>query len=114
MMFSSLETVMFDELVLSPGMRRGQHGAAVIRIRNVTNLMVSGGRYDEVDLDIEVEECEAWGEPVNCTDVFVLGGVSLEDDGVPGLVIAALAVVFVFIAVVGVVVGMNGIKSSDY
>ena len=61
-----------------------------------------------------MDDCEAWGEPVNCTDVFVLGGVSLEDDGVPGLVIAALAVVFVFIAVVGVVVGMNGIKSSDY
>ena len=31
-----------------------------------------------------------------------------------GLVIAALAVVFVFIAIVGVVVGMNGIKTSDY
>ena len=46
--------------------------------------------------------------------MFLLGGVALEDEGVPGLVIAALAVVFAFILVVGVVVGMNGIKSSDY
>ena len=46
--------------------------------------------------------------------MFVIGGVTLEEEGVPGLVIAALAVVFVFIAVVGVVVGMNGIKSGDY
>ena len=46
--------------------------------------------------------------------MFHLGGVILEDEGVPALVIAALAVIFVFIAVVGVVVGMNGIKSNDF
>ena len=51
---------------------------------------------------------------VNCSDVFLLGGVSLQDEGVPALVIAALSVIFVFIAVVGVVVGMNGIKSNDF
>ena len=105
---------MFDNLILSPGNKRNQHGATAVRMKNVTRLLVSGGEYEGVKMEVEVEECEAWEEAVNCTDVFILGGVTLEDEGIPGLVIAALAVVFAFILVVGVVVGMNGIKSSDY
>jgi len=112
--FESLETVMFDDLILSPAVRKSQHGSSIVSMRNVSKLLVSGGRYDNVEFDIDVETCEAWGEPVNCSQVFIIGGVTLEEEGVPGLVIAALAVVFVFIAVVGVVVGMNGIKSGDY
>ena len=36
----------------------------------------------------------------------------MEDGGVTGLVIAAVAVVFIFMAVVGVVMGMRGIKAA--
>ena len=97
---------MFDNLILSPENKRNQHGATVVRMKNVTRLLVSGGEYEGVQMDVAVEECEAW-EAVNCTDVFVLGGVTLEDEGIPGLVIAALAVVFAFILVVEVVVGMG-------
>ena len=112
--FDSLERVMLDDLSLSSGARRGQHGASSLKMRSVSSLLVSGGQYEGTHLDIQVGECEAWGEPVNCTDVFRLGGVNNIDEGVSGLLIAALAVVFVFIAVVGVIVGMNGIKSSPY
>ena len=124
---------MFDDLILSPAVRKNQHGSCIVTMSNVSHLLVSGGRYDNVEFDIDVDTCEAWGDPVNCSQVefsflsleqmnnlhvssqvFIVGGVTLEEEGVPGLVIAALAVVFVFIAVVGVVVGMNGIKSGDY
>ena len=112
--FLSLERVMLDDLSLSPVAARAQHGRCSVMMRNVSSLLVSGGQYEDLLTDIQVEECEAWGEPVNCTDVFRLGGVNNIDEGVSGLLIAALAVVFVFIAVVGVIVGMNGIKSSPY
>ena len=112
--FDSLDRVMFDDLRLSSGAKKGQQGMSSIVMRNVSSLLVSGGQYEGVDIDIQVEECEAWEDPVNCTDVFLLGGVRNIDEGVSGLLIAALAVVFVFISVVGVIVGMNGIKSSPY
>ena len=111
--FDSLETVMLDGLVLAPGARRGQHGASLLRLSNVSQLLVSGGRYTGLQTQLGVGRCEAWGEAANCSEVLGLGGVELVEEGVPGLVIAALAVVFVFIAVVGVVVGMNGIKNSE-
>ena len=49
---------------------------------------------------------------MNCTDVFEIGGVTMEDEGVTGLVIAAVAVVFIFMAVVGAVLGMRGVKAG--
>ena len=112
--FDSLERVMLDDLRLSSGAKKGQQGKSSIVMRNVSSLLVSGGQYQGVEVDLEVEECEAWEDPVNCTDVFRLGGFRNIDEGVSGLLIAALAVVFVFISVVGVIVGMNGIKSSPY
>ena len=45
---SSLDTVMFDDLILSPAARRSQRGGSVVRIRNVSHLAVSGGQYDQV------------------------------------------------------------------
>ena len=50
----------------------------MVRMKNVTRLLVSGGEYEGVEMDVTVEECEAWEEAVNCTDVFVLGGVTLD------------------------------------
>ena len=111
--FLSLERVMLDGLSLSPGARPGQLGHTSIVMRNVTSLLVSGGQYEGITTDIQVEECEAWGETVNCTDVFQLGGVRTVEQGISGLIISALAVIFVFVAVVGVIY-MNGFKSSNY
>ena len=68
---------------------------------------------ESAPLWFQVEQCEAWGETVNCSDVFILGGVKIVEQGVSGLIISALAVIFVFVAVVGVIY-MNGIKSSHY
>ena len=104
---------MLDGLSLSPAARPGQHGHTSIIMRNVTSLLVSGGQYEDITTDIQVEECEAWGETVNCTDVFLLGGVRTVEQGISGLIISALAVIFVFVAVVGVIY-MNGFKSSNY
>ena len=104
---------MLDGLSLSAAAQRGQHGHTAILIRNVTSLLVSGGEYEDTNTDIQVAECEAWGETVNCTEVFLLGGVRTVEQGISGLIISALAVIFVFVAVVGVIY-MNGIKSSHY
>ena len=111
--FLSLERVMLDDLSLSPAAARAQHGRCSVMMRNVSSLLVSGGQYEDLLTDIQVEECEAWGEPVNCTHVFQLGAARTVERGVSGLIISALAVIFVFVAVVGVVY-MNGIKSSHY
>ena len=111
--FLSLGRVMLDDLSLSAAAQRGQHGHSSIRMRNVSSLLVSGGQYEDTTTDIQVEQCEAWGEPVNCSDVFLLGGVRTVEQGISGLIISALAVIFVFVAVVGVIY-MNGIKSSHY
>ena len=111
--FLSLERVMLDDLSLSSGARRGQHGASSLKMRSVSSLLVSGGQYEGTHTDIQVGECEAWGEPVNCTHVFQLGAARTVERGVSGLIISALAVIFVFVAVVGVIY-MNGIKSSHY
>ena len=92
---------------------RGQHGHCSVMMRNVSSLLVSGGQYKDLLTDLQVEECEAWGEPVNCSDVFQLGAARTVEQGVSGLIISALAVIFVFVAVVGVIY-MNGIKSSHY
>ena len=64
---------MFDDLILSPAVRKSQHGSSIVSMRNVSKLLVSGGRYDNVEFDVDVETCEAWGEPVNCSQVdFIL------------------------------------------
>ena len=109
--FLSLERVMLDDLSLAAG--RGQHGHCSVRMRNVSSLLVSGGQYEDLLTDLQVEECEAWGEQVNCSDVFLLGAARTVEQGLSGLIVSALAVIFVFVAVVGVIY-MNGIKSSHY
>ena len=78
----------------------------------VNSFRVEGGKYDGVNMLIEAEECFGWEDKVNCTDVFEFGGVTMKDEGFTGLVIAALAMIFVFLAVVGAVMGMRGVKSG--
>ena len=73
---------------------------------------VEGGKYEGVNTFIKADECFGWEDKVNCTDMFEIGGVTMEDEGVTGLVIAAVAVVFIFMAVVGAVLGMRGVKAG--
>ena len=80
--------------------------------RNVKTFRVEGGKYEGVNTSIEAVECFGWEEKVNCTDMFDIGAIILEEEGVTGLVIAAVAIVLVFIAVVGAVAGMRGMKSG--
>ena len=68
--------------------------------------------YEGVNNTIEAEECFGWEDKVNCTDMFEIGGIILEEEGLTGLVIAAVAIVLVFIAVVGAVAGMRGMKAG--
>ena len=75
-------------------------------------LRVEGGRYEEVELITDAEECYGWEERVNCSDILAAGEGIREDEGVAGIVITAVAMVFVFIAVVGAVMGMRGVKSG--
>ena len=63
----------------------------------MNTFRVEGGKYERVNTVIEAEECLGWEDKVNCTDMFVIGGVTMEDEGVTGLVIAAVAIVFIFI-----------------
>ena len=42
---------------------------------NVTRLRVSGGEYAGVEMEVEVETCEAWEEAVNCTEVGRIFGL---------------------------------------
>ena len=73
---------MLDGLSLSASAQRGQHGHSSIMMRNVTSLLVSGGEYEDTNTDIQVAECEAWGETVNCTEVFLLGGARTIEQAV--------------------------------
>ena len=79
---------------------------------SVNTFRVEGGKYGGVVTVIEAEECLGWEDKVNCTDMLEIGGVTMEDEGVTGLVIAAVAIVFIFMAVVGAVMGMRGVKAG--
>ena len=96
---------------MTPLVRR-QHGHCFVKASSVNTFRVEGGKYEGVNTFIEAEDCLGWEDKVNCTDMFEIGGVTMEDEGVTGLVIAAVAVVFIFIAVVGAVMGMRGVKAG--
>ena len=103
--------MLLQDLVLSPVGRRS-HGHCVMEVTSVPVLRVEGGRYEEVELITDAEECYGWEERVNCSDILAAGEGIREDEGVAGIVITAVAMVFVFIAVVGAVMGMRGVKSG--
>ena len=98
---------MFQDLILSPV---GGHGQCTVVASNVSTFTVEGGSYDGITTVVDANDCFGWEQKVNCTDMFEVGGQTIEDEEVTGLVIGAVAIVFVFLAIVGAVLGIRGMK----
>lgn len=107
--FQSVESVLFQDLILTP---QNFHGHCSVQADQVGSFSVEGGRYGDVNIDVQADRCFGWKEETNCTSMFVLGGVLEEQEGVAGVVIGAVAIILVFIAVVGAVAGSR-LKSGS-
>jgi len=98
--FSNVDSVLFQDLILTP---EKTYGHSYIEAFGVTDFSVEGGRYHGITVDVEAGHCFGWKEETNCTAMFLVGGVLEEDEGVAGVVIGAIAIILVFIAVVGAI-----------
>lgn len=101
--------MLFQEL----GVSGGEGGHCVLTAEGVSVLRVEGGRYEGVELITDGgAECYGWEERVACADMLHTGEGDKEAEGMAGVVITSLAMLFIFLAVVGAVMGMRGVKSG--
>ena len=93
-----MESVLFQELLLSPKLGK-ELGHCFVEADNITSFRVEGGNFEDMMTFVEADLCYGWKTLVNCTDVFEIGGISLIEEESIGAVIAAITIVFVFLAV---------------